>query len=323
MTTSLLVIDANTIKALAPPEKLIGWMRDALVAVSRRDAVLPLRQGMAIPNGGGAIGIMPGFVGADVQSAGVKLVSLVPVERRKGSSHLGLMVLYDADGLLPVALLCGATITNIRTSAVTAVATDALARSDARSLAILGTGEQSEAHVEALRQVRPFDDIRIWGRNHGIAKTIAARHRIRAVEYVDEAIAGADVVCTVTSAREPILFGSRLTPGTHVNLVGSSAADCREADDDLVVKSRFFVDYRPSTLAQAGEFLGAMKAGLIRENHIAGEIGEVLDGAVPGRTSPEEITVYKSLGVAAEDIVTARHVFELATKAGLGSKVTL
>lgn len=321
MTTPLLVIDAATIRALAKPDLLIGWMREAMIAVSARDVELPLRRGMPLPDGGGAIGMMPGFVGGQVMSAGVKVVSLVPPERRKGSSHLGLMVLYDADGLVPRAILCGATVTALRTAAATAMATDVLARGAARSLAILGTGEQAVAHITALRHVRPFDDLRIWGRRQASAGRLAETFGGRACATVESAVAGADVVCTVTSAHEPILAGAHISEGAHVNLVGSSVADAREVDDDLVERSRYFVDYRPSTMDQAGEFLHALAAGRVGEDHIAGEIGAVLSGEAPGRQSAKEITVYKSLGVAAQDIVTARHVYTLAMEHGLGATV--
>lgn len=323
MSTSLRIIDAETIRQLATPERLIGWMREAMIAVSRREVELPLRQGMPIPEGGGAIGVMPGFVGAEIQAAGVKLVSLVPPEKRRGSSHLGLMVLYDADGLLPEAILCGATVTAIRTSAVSALATDALARKDARCLAVLGAGEQGEAHVRALRQVREFADVRIWDMRLAAAEGVAERQGGRACATLDEAIDGADVICTVTSASQPILPGAKVRPGTHVNLVGSSFPDTRETDDDLVAKCRYFIDYRPSTMAQAGELLHAIKQGVVGEDHIVGEIGAVLDGSLPGRGSAEEITVYKSLGVAAQDIVTARKVYELACEAGLGATASI
>lgn len=318
MSTALRIIDAATIRELATPDRLIGWMREAMIAVSRREVELPLRQGMPIPDGGGAIGVMPGYIGAQIQSAGVKLVSLVPAEKRRGSSHLGLMVLYDADGLLPETILCGATVTAVRTSAVSALATDALARKDARCLAVLGAGEQAEAHVQALRHVRPFADVRIWSRRPETAQNLAERQGGRACATLDEAIDGADVICACTSASDPILPGAKVKPGTHVNLVGSSFPDKRETDDDLVAKSRYFIDYRPSAMAQAGELLHAIKAGVVSEDHIVGEIGAVLDGVIPGRGSAEEITVYKSLGVAAQDIVTARKVFELACEANLG-----
>ncbi len=319
MSAPLRIIDGNTIRRLAPPKELIGWMREAMIAVSKREVELPLRRGMPLPDGMGAIGMMPGYVGGSVQSAGVKLVSLVPPERRKGSSHLGLMVLYDADGLLPFAVLCGGTITAIRTSAATANATDLLARKDANSLAILGSGEQAQAHVDAIRAIRSIEDLRIWGIDGAAVQAIAEEKAGRACATVAEAVDGADIVCTVTAASDPILFGKDLSPGTHVNLVGSSFPDKREADDEVVTRSRFYVDYLPSTLDQAGEFLHAREAGLVTEEHIVGEIGSVASGDITGRQNDDEITLYKSLGVAAQDIVTARRVYDLACEAGLGT----
>lgn len=319
MSAPLRIIDGDTIRRLAPPKELIGWMREAMIAVSKREVELPLRRGMPLPDGMGTIGMMPGYVGSSVQSAGVKLVSLVPPERRKGSSHLGLMVLYDADGLLPVAVLCGGTITAIRTSAATANATDLLARKDAKSLAILGSGEQARTHVDAIRAIRPIEDLRIWGIDAGAVQALADAKGGRACTTVAEAVDGADIVCTVTAASDPILFGKELSPGTHVNLVGSSFPDKREADDEVVTRSRFYVDYLPSTLDQAGEFLHAREAGLVSEEHIVGEIGGVATGEVMGRQNDDEITLYKSLGVAAQDIVTARRVYDLACEAGLGT----
>jgi ornithine cyclodeaminase len=318
MSTQFTIIDAATIQRLAPPERLIEWMREAMIAVSRREVELPLRQALVLPDAMGAVGMMPGYVGGKINAAGVKLVSLVPPERRKGSSHLGLMVLYDADGLLPVAVLCGATVTAIRTSAVTAVATDVLARKDARVLAVLGAGEQGEAHVRALRYVRQFDEVRVWDIRAEAAEGLAERQNCRAAASVEEAVAGADVICTVTAAREPILPGALVTPGTHVNLIGSSFPDARETDDDLVAKSKFFVDYKPSAMAQAGELLHAIRSGLVSEDHIQDEIGAIIEGISPGRSSDNDVTVYKSLGVAAQDIVTAHKIYALARAANAG-----
>jgi ornithine cyclodeaminase len=176
-----------------------------------------------------------------------------------------------------------------------------------------------------LRHIRPFDDIRLWDRDVSSPRAVhLAEHTgARLHARVEDAIAGADVICTTTSAREPILPGALLERGMHVNLVGSSAADAREADDDVVARSRFFVDFRPSTMDQAGELLHAIAAGSVTEDHIVGEIGEVLAGDCVGRTSADNITLYKSLGVAAQDIVTARHIFHLAEQKGLGTLFAL
>jgi ornithine cyclodeaminase/alanine dehydrogenase-like protein (mu-crystallin family) len=322
MSTPLRIIDGATVRRLAPPEKLIAWMQHAMVSTSRRAVELPLRRGMVLPGGLGVIGMMPGYVGEDTASAGVKLVSLVPPERRRGSSHLGLMVLYDADGLIPQAIVCGATVTALRTAAVSALATSVLARPEASVLAILGAGEQAAAHIPALMAVRRFKKIVIWARRREQADALAASLQVPAelvvASSVQEAVAAADVVCTLTSAREPILQGEWLAPGAHINLVGSSSADAREADDAVVQRSRFFVDYIPSTLDQAGELLHAKNAGLVDDSHIVAELGAVLEGTAEGRRNAEEITVYKSLGIAAQDVVTAREVYRAACAANLG-----
>lgn len=319
------ILDATMIRSLALPERAIEWMRDAMTTVSARNVELPLRQAMKLPGDYGAIGIMPGYVGGDVHSAGVKLVSLVPPHRRKGSSHLGLITLYDGDGLVPSALLCSATITAIRTAAATAVATDILARKDATSLLIMGNGEQAEAHITAPRCIRPFTDIRIWARNPDspAALALAEKYNARLTPDLDQALCDVDVVCTVTSATEPILFGERLKPGMHLNLVGASTSNAREADDEVVRRSRYFVDYVPSALAQAGELLHAIENGVVAQDQIEAEIGSVLSGQSPGRQTPQDITVYKSLGIAAQDIIAARKTFELAERSGLGQVVTL
>lgn len=253
-------------------------------------------------------------------SAGVKLVSLVPPERRRGSSHLGLMILYDATGLVPEAILCGATLTALRTAAATALATDILARPDARRLAILGAGEQAEAHVGALRHVRPFERIILWARRREQADSLAQRlgGGIIVADTIADATLGADVVCAVTAARQPFLTAAHISPGTHVNLVGSSSADASEAAGDLVARGRYFVDFIPSALDQAGELLEAMRTHSLDRDHIAGEVGAILSGQTRGRRSPDEITIYKSLGVAAQDIVTARNILLTARAAGRG-----
>lgn len=324
MSTPLLVIDGETIQKLAPYPELIQWVREAMVVASAGDVEMPQRWGMVLPEERGRLGLMPGYMGGEVQSAGIKLVSLVPPERRKGSSHLGLNILYDADGLVPEAIFCGATITALRTAAASALATDALARQNASSLAILGAGEQAESHLAAMQCVRDFDEVRIWARDRSKAEQFVEAQResvagkLLVANSVSEAIGGADVVCAVTAAREPVLFGEDLEPGMHINLVGSSFRTEREVDDEVVLRSSFFVDYRPSTLAAAGEFLSALEKGLVTEDHIRAEIGEVLAGSKPGRQSDDEITVYKSLGIAAQDIITARRVLEKAQREGLG-----
>jgi ornithine cyclodeaminase len=296
-----------------------------MMEVSRRNVHMPLRHGMPLPNGNGRLGMMYGYLGAP-ESFGIKLVSLFPKNASTGlSSHLGLVVLYEADNGRPVAIMDGAVITAIRTAAASAVATEHLSRSDAHTLAILGNGEQAETHLRAIPEVREITKIRIWGRNKARADEFAAQQGsavkadVNVVGSVEEAVEGADIVCTVTAAPEPILFGRSIEEGMHINLVGSSFPDMAEVDTELVVRSRYFVDYRESTLAQAGEFLRAKEDGAVDDTHIVAEIGEVLMGEARGRESDEDITVYKSLGVIAQDLSAATYVWHQAESRGLGT----
>jgi len=325
----LLILSGEDVRALAPVDDLIGWMREAMILTSKRDVALPLRRSLDLPDGMGMIGMMPGYLGGDIASAGVKLVSLVPPARRKGSSHLGLMVLYEADGLVPIAVLCGATVTAVRTSAMTAAASEALANRDAKILTIVGGGEQALAHARALRRIRDFSEFRMWSYDPAEASRFVDELKMTdnldftALPTVAEAVRGADVICTTTSASEPILFGEMISPGAHVNLVGSSHRDAAEADTGLVARAEYFIDFKPSTMDQAAELLRAIEEGAVSETHIKAEIGEVLAGAKSGRSGPDAITVYKSVGVASQDIITARRVYDAARAQGRGKAVAL
>jgi ornithine cyclodeaminase/alanine dehydrogenase-like protein (mu-crystallin family) len=324
----LRLISAVLIDELSSQAELYEWVKESLIETSKGNAVLPLRQALQISPELGAIGMMPGYL-ASAKAAGVKLVSLAPPERRRGSSHLGLMVLYDEDGLLPVALLDGARVTAIRTAAASAVATDALARKDAKILTIIGTGEQAESHAIALSQIRSFEEIRICGRSASKAQQLTTKLTsllslsCKATTDTKEAVNTADVICTVTAASEPLLMGAWVKPGTHINLVGSSQAAAREADTELLTGSKIFLDYDASAQAQAGEIMHAVGTGDLCWEDIQGEIGLVLTGTIKGRESNEETTVYKSLGIAAQDIITAKKIFGKAEKTDRGQLVTL
>jgi ornithine cyclodeaminase len=296
-------------------EACIALMREAMVAVSSEGINSPPRQILPLAGGKGAFGIMPG-VAADGRF-GAKLISVR--QQPPGShlpSHQGVVVLFDPETGSPACILDAGEITRIRTAAASALATDVLARPDADSLLVLGTGEQAEAHVLAIAAVRSLRRIVVWGRNpdHAghLAEALRAGHGL-AVEVAAEvrsAAAEADIICTTTASAEPILEGGWLADGAHVNIVGSSRAGPIEVDDDLVARSRFFVDSRPNVLAQGAEFLHAQAAGRIDDTHIVGEIGELLTGRVAGRRSTSEITAYKSLGLVAQDLWSGWYVFQ-------------
>jgi len=242
-------------------------------------------------------------------------------------SHEGVIVLFDGERATPVCLLPAADVTVIRTAAASAVATHALARADSARLTVLGTGEQAEAHVLAIRRVRPIQSVVIWGRTPDKARSLAARltHEIgqpvTTASDVRAAVARADIICTVTAAAEPILAGEWVAPGTHINAVGSSRAGPAEIDNDLVVRARFFADHRESVLKQGAELIRAREAGLVGDSHLLAEIGEVLAGGAKGRLAPDDVTLYKSLGNIVQDLASASYLYELAERENIGARV--
>ncbi|MDB5470023.1 MAG: Ornithine cyclodeaminase [Caulobacter sp.] len=307
-------IDGQEIRARLTWDLCIPIVREAMIAFSGRETRQLLR-GIIPLQGDRLFGIMPGAMAAD-GPFGAKLISIVPENFAKGRpSHQGVVVLFDPDDGAPVCILDAGEITAIRTAAASAVATDALARPDATTMAVLGYGEQAESHIHAIAKVRPLTAVRVWGRSPERAAAFAARlaadhpFEIIAAPDVRAAIAGADIVCTVTNAAEPILFGDGLAPGMHLNLVGSSYAGPVEVDNAVVARSRFIADSREGVLAQGAEFLKAKAAGLIGDDHIVGEIGEVLAGRIEGRRTADEITAYKSLGHVVQDLASAWALF--------------
>jgi ornithine cyclodeaminase/alanine dehydrogenase-like protein (mu-crystallin family) len=238
-------------------------------------------------------------------------------------------VLFDPEHGCPAALIDAGAITAIRTAAASGLATQLLARPDAGDLAILGAGEQAHSHLEAMRAVRPLRRIRLWARDRAKAEAFARSEGARpgvAIEVagsVPAAVEGADIICTLTRASEPILCGHWISSGAHLNVVGSSVAAAAEIDTAAVVRSRFFVDCRNSTVNEGGEYLRALQVGAITAAHIAGEIGEVANAAKPGRTSRDEVTLYKSLGVAPQDLAAAHYVLDRARAAGIGQLIEL
>jgi len=310
-------IDRDEVARRLTYERCIPIVREAMIAFSKGEtrqllrSIIPLAEGRMF-------GIMPGAMGARAPF-GAKLISIFPENFDKGlQSHQGLVILFEPEGGAPVAVVDAGEITAIRTAAASAVATDALARADSRRMALLGYGEQAATHARAIRLVRRLEAITVWGRSPERAQDFARRMSaeldlpVTAAASAQEAVADADIVCTVSHASEPILLGKWLRAGTHVNLVGSSRAGPVEVDNDLVVRARFIADSREGVLAQGAEFLRAKAAGLIGDDHIVAEIGQVLAGDVVGRRNDEEITVYKSLGHVVQDLASAWALYEEA-----------
>jgi len=321
------VLRAGEVRQLLPMAECIDLMHRTMITVSERRVVLPLRSIMAMPGEIGMMGNMPAYL-AEPECFGIKLISLIPRNKPpQYSSHLGLVLLFEAEHGCPVALLDGAEITALRTAAASGLATRLLARPDAGDLALLGAGEQASSHLRAMLAVRTLRRVRVWARDSAKAAAFAkeeeARHGVlvESSPTVREAVDGADIICTVTKAREPILLGEWLAPGAHLNVVGSSIAAAAEIDTAAVVKSRFFVDWRESTVNEGGEYLRALKEAAITPEHILGEIGEVAKGCKVGRQSASDITLYKSLGIAPQDLASAHYVLEKARSAGVGQVV--
>jgi ornithine cyclodeaminase/alanine dehydrogenase-like protein (mu-crystallin family) len=324
----LLVVNGADVRRALPMSECIDAVDRAMRSLSDLGADVPLRTIMQLPGGRNFFGVMPGYLD-DPRGLGAKILTVFPDNAKRGlPSHVGLAVLFDTETGMPLAVMNAADITAIRTAAASAVATRVLARKEASSLAIIGTGEQAATHLEAISKVRTLRTIRIWGRSadkaQRLAEEVGARlgQTIEVAKTAQEAVNEVEIVCTVTGAPEPVLNGAWLSPGAHVNLVGASGFIGREADDAVVSRSRFFVDSRATARAEASELKHAINSGVVTESHVLGEIGEVLSGSVPGRISDQDITVYKSLGNAVQDLAAAHVVYDRAAKEGIGTRVT-
>lgn len=306
----------------------IELVRKAMIATSRPGSVQPTRWMVDLPTADHAVlGLMPGLL-PDEPLFGAKVTAVYPENHQIGlASHQSLILLFDKAHGVPTALIDGAEITGTRTAAASAVATDQLARADASILAVLGYGVQAERHIEAIMQVRPIRSLRLWGRKKDRAEHLADRIArrwsldIEVTPDAKSAVDGAHIVCTVTAAREPILLADWVSPGAHVNIVGSSSADAIEVDPLLLARARLFVDAMPAAMSLGGDIITAIDRGLFDRDDIAGEIGAVLDGRELGRRSEDEITAYKSVGIPAQDIVCANHVVAEARQRELGETV--
>jgi len=322
----MIVIGESEVRRRLDHATCIGLMRDAMVALSQ-GRTRQLLRGIVDLGRGDQFGVMPGAI--DGESFGCKLVTVFPRNSAAGlRSHRGVILMFEPEQGLPVAMIEAGEVTAIRTAAASAAATDALARPDARRLAILGTGEQAWHHALALSHVRPIESIVLWGRSPERAGALAKRieHTLKiavsVAETAGEAARGADVICTVSAAAEPILMNADVDDGTHINAVGSSRAGPSEIEVALVARARIFPDYRPGVLAQGAEYLHAAAAGLVDESHVLAEIGAVIAGDAPGRTAPGQVTLYKSLGHIVQDLASAQHLVAAARADGTGDTVS-
>jgi thiomorpholine-carboxylate dehydrogenase len=296
---SMDVLDEPAVERRLHYQDLIPAIAQALAALSAGKVVQPVRAVLPVAPHHGFFAVMPAY--ADGGALGAKLVTFYP-QNVGIHTHHALIVMFKAETGEPLAVMDGRLITEMRTAAASAVATQLLARADASVLAILGSGVQAKSHLAALRLVRSFKEVRVWSPRN--APAFAQRHGVQAVATAADAVRGADVVVVAASATTPILQGRWLSPGTHVNAIGATRPEWRELDDDLVTTARIFVDSREAALRESGDVIASRRGSGVTE------IGTVVSGADPGRRTAEEITLFKSVGVAVEDVAAASLVLQ-------------
>ena len=321
----LLVINAAEVRSLLPMAACMEAMAAALKQLGRGEAQNPLRSVNWLPEKRGILLAMPALT---EEAMAIKVITVMPGNHGTPyDSHMGAVILFDAQYGRPLALMDATEITAIRTAAVSGVATRTLAREDAGDLAILGTGVQARSHLQSMLEARPLRRVRVWSRS--------AAHRadyvrwaseeldveVEAVDSARAAVSGADLICTATATTEPVLQGAWLSPGAHINAVGSSTPTTRELDSAAMAMVSHFVDRRESTLDESGDYLIALQEGAIDDSHIRAELGEVLLGQARGRSNDEEITLFNSLGLAVEDLASAQVIWREAQRQGLGTAI--
>jgi len=321
----VLFVNEAGVRDLLPMDACVLLMRDTLATLARGDAVLPLRTMVSLPDRSGILGLMPGYLG-EPTSFGLKVVTVMPGNHGTAyDSHQGVVMLFGVTYGQPLAILDATAITAIRTAAASAAATDVLARPDAGDLALIGCGAQARTHLEAMQVVRTLRRVRVWSRTAANARRFAREQEARfdveieVTESAEAAVHEADLICTTTAATQPVVRGAWLSLGVHVNAVGACFKSSRELDAQAVSRSRFYTDRRESCLAEAGDFLLARDEGAIADDHLLGELGDVLLGRVPGRRTPDDVTIYESLGIAVEDLAAAHYIHRRAIETGSGT----
>jgi alanine dehydrogenase len=310
-----LFLNKEKIASLLPMNECIEVMEKMFRSLANGECIQPLRSMMWLPDRQGLLGMMPGHA-KSLGVMGIKVISVFHGNRDADlPSHQGVVILFDARHGQPLMIFDANEITAIRTAAASAVATRLLSRENSELLAIIGSGEQAQRHIESIRLVRKIKQINIWSRNEKhaaeLAKKISDQYNIpiTIMKNAQEAVKKADIICTVTSSPQPVVNGDWISAGTHINAVGSSTAATRELDTAAMKQSKLFTDCYESIFNEAGDFLIPKKEGAITDNHVKGEIGELLSGKRRGRENDEDITIFKSLGIAVEDIFSAWHVY--------------
>ncbi len=319
---SVLVLSEQDVRDVLDMESCIAAMEDILARLARGEVTNPLRSLMASP-GRAAMGLMPAHASGANPVFSLKEIVVVPDNPRRGlDAHQGSVILHDGTTGRLTAVLNASPITEIRTAAVSGVATKLLARAGSRTVAIIGSGVQGRSHVDAMQTVLDDPIIRIWSRNPSHAEALALETHSLVASSIEEALDGADVVCTTTSASEPIMERRWLAPGAHVNAAGAYPnGKSRELSSETVGAARFFIDRRESTLHESGDFLVAAAELGFGPEHILAELGELLNGTAEGRLGDDDLTVFKSMGIAAEDLAAAELCVMRARERGIGVEV--
>jgi alanine dehydrogenase len=337
MSVRFRVLTEADVKAVLTMDELIDAMASALKSFSAREVEQPVRSIISVDGNRAFFGTMPAFARADSGGAlGAKLVTVFEANHAKGlPSHLASILLMDPQTGALKALLDGRYITEARTAAVSAVSSRLLARKAARSLAIIGSGVQAKSHLEALSRVHTLKQVTVWSPNRAhrerfvdearsaAASAHTAAPTIGCVDHAGEAVIGADVIALVTSSPAPVIESGWVKPGAHVISVGACRPNQREMDPELTARATFFVDSRDAALVESGDLVMGISEGRFGPDHIAGELGQALTGAVPGRTSDTEITIFKSLGMAVEDVTAADLAYRRAREKNLGKEFEL
>ncbi len=314
LNVDLPFINKEKISSLLPMHECIEVMEKMFHSIANGETTQPLRSIMWLPDKSGLLGMMPGY-SSGLGLMGIKVISVFHANREsKLPSHQGVVILFDTKHGNPLMIFDASEITAIRTAAVSALATKLLSRKNSQTLAILGSGEQAQKHLESILLVRNIKQVNVWSRNENNArefvKNNSGKIKIDVLKNVEESVKNADIICTVTSSGEPLIESEWVSPGTHINAVGASVATKRELDSNTILHSKLFCYCYESIYNEGGDFLIPKKEGVVNDDHVKGDIAEVLTGKKPGRENDEEITIFKSLGIAAEDIFSAAHIYE-------------
>ncbi len=325
---NIVVLSHDDVTALLPITSCIDLMSEALSALARGEVTNPLRSVVRPEGTRHFFGLMPAYRGGGSPAYALKEVCIFPDNPKKGlDAHQGAVLLHSAEDGRVLAVMNASAITAIRTAAVSGLATRLLARDDATELAIIGTGVQARAHLEAMAAAREFERVRIAGRTPAKAQAFVSElapkydFRMEASEGAEQAVRGADVIVTATNSAEPVIRREWVKLGAHINAVGSCSPRMRELDTETVVASTFFVDRRESALNEAGDYLIPASEGAVGPGHIRAEIGQLLIGEELGRSFPEEITLFESQGIAIEDLAAAQFLYRKAIEKSVGARV--